>query len=112
MANDLNQEREAFEAWVSSSSSLPTTRDKYGFYTDWTLYDWWKVWCARAALAAPAAPQAGDDARPRPVVIGRVTVKGKGRASVDLDTSHVDLPEGDYELVARRALTTQGESQP
>jgi hypothetical protein len=59
-----------------------------------------------AALSKPATVTQGDErAKARPVVIGRVTVKGRGRSSVDLDTSHTDLPEGDYELVARAAMS-------
>lgn len=56
----------------------------------------------RAAILA-------DRQRGADPVIGHITVKGKGRSSVDLDASHADLPEGEY--VIRAALSAQPGAQ-
>ncbi|MDX3986886.1 MAG: hypothetical protein QHC88_16685 [Achromobacter sp.] len=64
--------------------------DSYA-YDKWQLADY-----ARAAILAYR--QRGADP-----VIGHITVKGKGRSSVDLDASHADLPEGEYVLRAALA---------
>lgn len=56
-----------------------------------------------------AAPQASEAVRDAAPIIGHITVKGKGRSSVDLDASHADLPEGEY--VIRAALSAQPGAQ-
>ncbi len=70
--------------------------DSYA-YDKWQLADY-----ARAAILA-------DRQRGADPVIGHITVKGKGRSSVDLDASHADLPEGEY--VIRAALSAQPVAQ-
>ena len=45
---------------------------------------------------APVAGEETDDC----AIVGRITVKGKGRSSVDLDASHADLPIGEYLIFA------------
>ena len=68
MANDLNQEREAFERAVTappfelSIERLPATAAWPGAYRNDATQIAWDFWQERAALAAPAAPQAGEDA--------------------------------------------------
>ncbi|MGX9693837.1 hypothetical protein ACTJNK_26110 [Achromobacter anxifer] len=58
---------------------------------------WWGWHTGRAALAsAPVAGEATDDGP----IVGRITVKSKGRSSVDLDASHADLPIGKYLIFA------------
>ncbi|WP_257811663.1 hypothetical protein [Burkholderia glumae] len=54
-------ERAAFEAWVTERTSLPATRDVDGFYVDAIVYDWWKVWQARASQAAAPQENAADE---------------------------------------------------
>ncbi|MEC4595492.1 hypothetical protein [Burkholderia vietnamiensis] len=44
-------ERAAFEAWVSTNSSLPATCDVRGVYVNITVRAWWTAWQARAASA-------------------------------------------------------------
>lgn len=70
--------------------------DSYA-YDKWQLADY-----ARAAILA-------DRQRGADPVIGHITVKGKGRSSVDLYASHADLPEGEY--VIRAALSAQPGAQ-
>ncbi len=64
-------------------------------------------WRIERAYAAPQASEAVRDADP---IIGHITVKGKGRSSIDLDASHADLPEGEY--VIRAALSAQPANKP
>lgn len=54
---EIEQEREAFEAWISASGRADMLeREKpHGWYLDLTITAFWTAWQARATLGKSAA---------------------------------------------------------